>query len=161
MKKILTIFLVLLAVGVRAQETERNGLTCVRTSLGGCYNYIIGETCTEFIYHWEICCTKPSFGTGYQVCRVKEWSTRNPEYRLRSGLDGDGVKTTLQDEVKRVAALLRIAPETITTFTIWDSEPVQSEDGQFYQLKPGTYKIDRSVDGWALSGVELILFKRE
>jgi hypothetical protein len=144
-----------------AQEKAKAAF-CIRTTLGGCYKYIIGETCTEYIYHWEICCAKPAFSNGYQGCGVKHWVTLNPNYRLHSGAEIEfGTETTLEEEVKRVAAAEGIEAEEIKSFTVLDCEPFLADDGNWYIVPNGTYEIDRSVEGWTLAGLEIVLIKKE
>jgi hypothetical protein len=163
MKKTFCLLLVVFAaLSGYAQERARSGMFCINTSLGGCYNYVIGQTCTEYIYHWEICCDKPSFGNGYQGCGVKHWITHNPDYKLHSGASFEpGPETTLEAEVQRAAAVLGIEADAITTFTVLDSEPYLADDGNWYGVRNGTYKIDRSVEGWTLVGVEVSIIKKE
>ncbi|GAB4092657.1 hypothetical protein [Flaviaesturariibacter terrae] len=66
-----------------------------------------------------------------------------------------------EELVKRFADSNGLRPDDVVSFIVTDSNPVQGEDGLWYQVEKGTYRIDRSVPGWSLVGLNSILYKKE
>lgn len=166
MKKLVALALAAcLASPLFAQTTQKNAPSswhCVRTDIGGCVSFVVGSICSEYIYHVEICCGRPVWGTAYNACMTTTWTTANPNYRLHTGGDTEpGSKTTLEELVRRAALDNKLSPESVTGFRITDSEPFLADDGAWYQVAPDTYKIDRSVAGWALADLRFVPYKKE
>ncbi|RYY81722.1 MAG: hypothetical protein EOO15_24045 [Chitinophagaceae bacterium] len=165
-KHFLLLFFAACTFCAQAQESSRtiagSSMSCTSTAIGGCFNYLVGTYCTEFIYHIEICCTPPALGTTLPTCFTRGWTTPNPNYRLHSGAAQQPSETiTLADLVKRIAESQGVAADEIKTFSVTDGEPFEGKDGNWYIVEKNTYKIDRSVPGWALAGLNIIPYQKQ
>lgn len=146
-----------------AQEPARTApvaLTCVETTIGGCFPFGPVKACTPMIYHINVCC-QMLLGATIPACVSTSWATVNPDYRMHGEAPPETTATTLEAVVLRYAAAEGIKASEISTFTITDCAPFQGADGKWYVIAPNTYKIDKTEAGWRLTGLNFIAHEKQ